>query len=362
MPTQTEPGDGERTEQTEQGEQAGRRERGADPVLSSLAALIGQDETCVDVYRLVIAEPDWGAARIARELGLPEPEVRSALDRLARLRMLDRAGGAAADVAAISPELGLAAHIRRRESEILSQQRELAAMQAYIAELGALYAAQRAGHGTQGMELLEGPGEVRAHLSEAARTARSELLAFLPGGAQSPEALEASRPLDEWSLRAGVRLRTVFLDSVRNDRSTTEYAHWLAGLGGEVRTIPSLPARMLIADRTTALLPLSPEDGRGGAVVLRTPGVIDALLALFDLVWEQAVPFGAARQPAVEGPSQQELELLRLLERGLTDEGAGRKLGLSLRTTRRMMSGICSRLGARSRFEVGVLAERAGWL
>ncbi|WP_405879923.1 helix-turn-helix transcriptional regulator [Streptomyces sp. NBC_01136] len=315
----------------------------------------------MDVYRLVIAEPGWGVTEIARGLGLTEPEVRSELDRLARLSLLHCAGGAA-DVAAISPDVGLAAHIWRRESEILGQQRELAAMQAYSAELTAVYAAQRAGHGNQGLELLEGVNEVRAHLSEVARNARSELLAFMPGGAQSPEALEASRPLDEWSLLAGVRLRTIYLDSVRNDRATTEYAHWLAELGGQIRTIPSLPLRMLIADRSTALLPLSPEDSRAGAVVLRAPGVIDALLALFDLVWEQAVPFGAGRRPAAKGPSQQELELLRLLERGLTDEVAGRKMGLSLRTTRRMMSGICSRLGARSRFEVGVLAERAGWL
>ncbi|MFJ1972093.1 TrmB family transcriptional regulator [Streptomyces sp. NPDC087903] len=315
----------------------------------------------MDVYRLVIAEPGWGATEIAQKLGLTEPETRSALDRLARLSMLYCAGGAA-DVAAISPEVGLAAHIRRREAEILGQQRELAAIEAYTAELTAVYGAQRARHGNQGMELLEGVNEVRAYLSEVVRNARGELRAFLPGGAQSPEALEASRPLDEWSLLAGVRLRTVYLDSVRNDRATTEYAHWLAELGGEIRTVPSLPLRMLIADRSTALLPLDPEDSRAGAVVLRAPGVIDALLALFDLVWEEAAPLGAVRQQSTERPSQQELELLRLLERGLTDEVAGRKLGLSLRTTRRMMSGICSRLGARSRFEVGVLAERAGWL
>ncbi|MFG2718488.1 TrmB family transcriptional regulator [Streptomyces sp. NPDC048416] len=336
------------------------REQGPGPGRASLAALLGQDETCVDVYQLVIAEPGWPADRIAGRLGLTEGEVRSALDRLTQLSMLYRAG--ACDIAAVSPEVGLAAHIRRRESEILAQQRELASVEACAAELTAVYAAQRARHGNQGMELLEGVGEVRAYLSEVARNVDGELRAFLPGGPQSPEDLAVSRPLDEWMLRAGVRLRTVYLDSLRNDRTSTEYAQWLARLGGEIRTIPSLPLRMLIADRSTALLPLDPEDSRAGAVVLRAPGVIDALLALFDFVWEQAAPFETGRQPATEGPSQQELELLRLLERGLTDEVAGRKLGLSLRTTRRMMSGICSRLGARSRFEVGVLAERAGWL
>ncbi|MEU6974487.1 MULTISPECIES: helix-turn-helix transcriptional regulator [unclassified Streptomyces] len=329
--------------------------------LSSLASLIGQDETCVDVYRLVITQPRWGIAEIAAELGAAESTVRGCLDKLAELSMLYPAKDAT-DVAPISPEVGLAAYIHRRETEIHSQQLELAAVRAATAELTAIYASQRARHGNAGLEQLEGVNEVRARLSELARHADSEILAFMPGGAQSPEALEASRPLDEQTLAAGVKLRTIYLDSVRNDRATTEYARWLSELGGEIRTTPSLPLRMLIADRSVALLPVSPEDTRAGAVILRAPGVVTALLALFEMVWESAAPLHGKQQPAADEPTQQEIELLRLLQKGHTDEVAARKLGLSLRTTRRMMSTISQRLGARSRFETGVLAERAGWL
>ncbi|MFD9032402.1 helix-turn-helix transcriptional regulator [Streptomyces sp. NPDC059567] len=328
---------------------------------SSLAALIGQDETCVDVYRLVISEPRWGLTEIAGELHVEEAAVRGCLDKLAELSMLYPTKDAT-DVAPISPEVGLAAHIHRRETEIHSQQLELAAMRAATAELTAIYASQRGRHNNVGLEQLEGVNEVRARLSELARHATTEILAFMPGGAQSPEALEASRPLDEQTLAAGVRLRTIYLDSVRNDRATTEYARWLAELGGEIRTMPSLPLRMLIADRSVALLPVSPEDTRAGAVILRAPGVVTALLALFEMVWERATPLHGRSRPVADAPSEQEIELLRLLQKGHTDEVAARKLGLSLRTTRRMMSGISHRLGARSRFETGVLAERAGWL
>ncbi|MET9434111.1 helix-turn-helix transcriptional regulator [Streptomyces sp. NPDC006551] len=332
-----------------------------DTDFSSLAALIGQDEICVDVYRLVITEPGWGLAEIAKELEVEEAAVRECLDRLAELSMLYPTKDAT-DVAPISPEVGLAAYIHRRETDIHSQQLELAAVRAATAELTAMYASQRARHGNVGLEQLEGVNEVRARLSELARHAGSEILAFMPGGAQSPEALEASRPLDEQSLSAGVKLRTIYLDSVRNCRATTEYARWLSELGGEIRTMPSLPLRMLIADRSVALLPVSPDDTRAGAVILRAPGVVTALLALFEMVWERATPLHGESRPAVDAPSEQEIELLRLLQNGHTDEVAARKLGLSLRTARRMMSAISARLGARSRFETGVLAERAGWL
>ncbi|MGW0468923.1 helix-turn-helix transcriptional regulator [Streptomyces sp. NPDC003027] len=337
------------------------RETRAGTDLSSLAALIGQDEICVDVYRLVITEPGWGLAEIAKELDVEEAAVRVCLDRLAELSMLYPTKDAT-DVAPISPEVGLAAYIHRRETEIHSQQLELATIRAATAELTAMYASQRARHGNVGLEQLEGVNEVRARLSELARHAGSEILAFMPGGAQSPEALEASRPLDEQSLSAGVKLRTIYLDSVRNCRATTEYARWLSELGGEIRTMPSLPLRMLLADRSVALLPVSPDDTRAGAVILRAPGVVTALLALFEMVWERATPLHGDSRPAVDAPSEQEIELLRLLQKGHTDEVAAKKLGLSLRTARRMMSAISARLGARSRFEAGVLAERAGWL
>ncbi|MFE7271839.1 helix-turn-helix transcriptional regulator [Streptomyces sp. NPDC057623] len=328
---------------------------------SSLATLIGQDELCIEVYRLVITQPRWGMAEIAQELRVGELKIRAALNKLAELSMLYQSEGTK-NVVAVHPDVGLASYIHRREMEIHAQQMELASVRAAAAELAGTYAVQRAQLGNMGLERLEGVNEVRARLSGLARQATSELLALMPGGAQSQEALEASRPLDEESLKAGVSLRTLYLDSVRNDRATTEYAQWLSELGGEIRTAPSLPLRMLITDRSVALLPIDPEDTRAGAVVVEAPGVLAGLLALFELLWERATPFGTQRPNESDAPTPQELALLQLVSQGHTDEVASRKLGLSLRTTRRLMAAITTKLGARSRLEVGILAARAGWV
>ncbi|WP_345060901.1 helix-turn-helix transcriptional regulator [Streptomyces rameus] len=258
--------------------------------------------------------------------------------------------------------MSFSSYIHRREMEIHAQQLELAAVRAATAELTAAYAAHQGSRGSAGLERLNGVHEVRARLTELSRRATEELLAFMPGGALSQDALDASRPLDERSLESGVRLKTVFLDSVVNDRATTEYARWLSTLGGEVRTLPVLPLRMLVADRTTAVLPIDPEDSRQGAVIVHATGVVAALLALFDMAWERAVPLDGSRAPHADAPSRQELTLLNLLAQGHTDEVAARKLGLSLRTVRRMMASVSGKLGARSRFEAGVLASRSGWL
>ncbi|MEU8971254.1 helix-turn-helix transcriptional regulator [Streptomyces monashensis] len=337
------------------------REVQPDPETSLLATLIEQDELCVEVYRLVITRPSWGVSDIARELRLPEAQIRGKLDMLAESSML-LPSGETSHMVGIAPEVGLARYIHQREQQIHAQQLELASIREAAAKLTAAHATQRAYYGNLCLERLGSVTEVRARLSEIARQATRELLAFMPGGAQSQEALDASRPLDEASLASGLTLRTVYLDSIRNDRATSTYARWLSDLGGEIRTVPALPLRLLIADRSVALVPIDPEDSRAGAVVIQTPGAVAGLLALFNLVWERATPFGTPPPSVSDTPTSQEMALLQLLAQGQTDEVASRKLGLSLRTTRRLMAAVTAKLGARSRFEAGILATRAGWL
>ncbi|MFB7056269.1 LuxR C-terminal-related transcriptional regulator [Streptomyces vinaceus] len=332
-----------------------------EPGRAHLAALLGVSDRLLDVYGSVVRRPGWGVGEIAGHLGMTEAQVRSCLDELAELSMLYPVTHSTTPVA-LNPEVGLAALLNRRDTEIQHQQAQLAAARTEVAELAAVYSSHHGYWGNRGLEQLDDLTMVRARLVELAEQAQHELLSFMPGGAQSSEALDASRPLDEKSLSAGVRIRTLYLDSVRNDRATTEYARWLAGLGGEIRTIPSLPVRMLVVDRSVALLPTDPENSRAGAVVVKAPGVLAALVHTFEAAWVQGQTLDGARPSGPGEVTAQELELLRLLELGSTDEVAARKLGVSLRTVRRMMADIMGRLGARSRFEAGLLAVRAGWM
>jgi DNA-binding CsgD family transcriptional regulator len=55
-----------------------------------------------------------------------------------------------------------------------------------------------------------------------------------------------------------------------------------------------------------------------------------------------------------------ERQLLGLLATGLTDGSVAARLGVSERTVRRSMATIMARLGARSRFQAGLIAARLG--
>ena len=115
-------------------------------------------------------------------------------------------------------------------------------------------------------------------------------------------------------------------------------------------------------DREVAILPQDPENSRLGAIQVSGPGVMAAMTALFEQIWATATPFGTERQRTEDGCTAQRREILRLLAQGLTDEVVGKRLGLGVRTVRRMMADISERLEARSRFEIGVKASERGWL
>ncbi|MDJ0386170.1 hypothetical protein [Streptomyces sp. G-G2] len=112
---------------------------------------------------------------------------------------------------------------------------------------------------------------IQSRLEHVAHGLARECLAILPGGALSEASLEASRPLDRRALSRGIEMRSVHQDSTRNDPATLAYARWLTERGGQVRTSPLLPPRLLVFDRAVAVVPIDPQNSRLGAPVYQRP-------------------------------------------------------------------------------------------
>lgn len=239
----------------------------------------------------------------------------------------------------------------------------MAASQAAVARMLAEHARPAASDaGPDGAEPLIGMDAVRDRLERFSRGARHEVLTFMPGGAHSVPALTAARANDSRLLERGIAIRTIAQDRIRNHAPTLDHAQFLTDAGAEFRTAALLPPRMILVGRRSALVPLDPVDPRKGALHVTAPGTVDSLLALFEQVWATATPLGADRAPDRKGLTEPERALLTLLARGLTDEAAATRLGVSPRTTRRMMAELMERLGASSRFEAGLKAAQNGWL
>lgn len=322
---------------------------------------LGLDADTETVYRALLRAPRRTEQQLVTETRLAPQHVRDCVSRLTELRLVRTSWQDPDRLLPISPEIGLQALVAEQEDEVLSRQRELARSRAAAQELMAEYSALYSDQKSVELERLTGVDEVRSRIEELAASAEVEIAAFCMG-AQREEALAASRPVDERAIRRGVALRGMYLDSVNNHPATRRYAQWVTTAGGEIRTLPTLPLRMVIFDRRFAVLPVDPEETAAGAVVLSGRGTLTALTTLFEQTWAMGSPFGCAREPADAGVSDSERALLRLLGEGVTDEVAARTMGVSLRTARRMMSDLMARLDARSRFQAGVRARARNWL
>nr|WP_042426794.1 helix-turn-helix transcriptional regulator [Streptacidiphilus anmyonensis] len=328
-----------------------------------MLGVLGLEPAVEAVYAALLQHPQSDLAGLLTLTRLPEAGVRAALDDLADRAFVRPSRDTPGGLRVVSPQIALDLMVRRQEEDLARRAQQLAASRAAAAEAVAAFGSLAPNTPVDGAERLVGMDAIDAKLEVLAKELRRECLSVMPGGAQSQASLDASRPLDADALGRGIAILTLYQDSVRNDPATHAYAHWLTDNGGEVRTAPLLPPRMLIFDREVAVVPVDPADTKAGALCTREPGIVASLTAVYEQAWATAVPLGAAApRDTGGGLTGTERELLALLARGMTDEAAAKRLGIGLRTVRRQMAALMERLGASSRFEAGLKAAQRGWL
>lgn len=189
------------------------------------------------------------------------------------------------------------------------------------------------------------------------------------------EFLCAANDLDTWD-RSGLRerlaermgatgptrsIRKLFSPAVLADDDGVEHLSRLAGLRPAIRICSAeLPRETIIIDRRLAILADASVAGVRTFTVVRTPGVVEGVRALFDAAWEQATPLADHLRTGVPALGPESRAILRQLAAGYKDEAAARELGLSLRTYRRRVAELMVLLGAESRFQAGARARALG--
>ncbi|WP_329024559.1 helix-turn-helix domain-containing protein [Streptomyces sp. NBC_00690] len=139
--------------------------------------------------------------------------------------------------------------------------------------------------------------------------------------------------------------------------------------GERVRVVDEVPTRLVIADRTMAMVPLTGRDSDPAALVVHGCGLLDALTCLFDAVWREAVPLrlgmgamAGCLSETAGGPDATDLEILSLLLAGMTDARVAKHLDLGLRTVQRRVKGLMELTGVTTRLQLGWHAFAKGWV
>ncbi len=319
------------------------------------------------LYRALLHNPATTESHLAANYGLDPAEVERACAGLLSFGVIKRDRFDLDRFQVPQPGAMIGQLIERRGEELLQQYQRVAQTQVVISELENLYETRELpGSEDHGVERLEDVPAVRDRIEELSFFTRDSVFAIQPGGPQTKESLEASRPLDQRSMRRGMDLRLIHEASVLDDELNRAYLRELVMGGAKVRVTHQHIDRMLIFDGKIAIVPVDPANSLRGALVVRHPGLLSGFIDLFHRAWADAAELpwqGDIEEttPTIE-ISDQDKKILELLASGCTDETSAREVGVSVRHLRRTISRLMQDLGASSRFEAGVEAARRGWL
>ncbi|WNI23887.1 helix-turn-helix transcriptional regulator [Streptomyces sp. ITFR-16] len=215
---------------------------------------------------------------------------------------------------------------------------------------------------THAITVLEGLQTINATLDTATAQCTKEILTIQPGGVRNLDVLTQSLERVEGPLSRGVRLRTLYQHTARHGAGVFAYLERLHTGSVEIRTLEELIDRMIIFDRTVAVIPARRD--RQVALELRHPGLVDYLVSVFDQFWQLATPLSdeTPYTPPNDGVTGIQRSIAKLLIEGYVDEAIARRLGMNVRTCRAHVAKLSAALGSNSRAQLGYLIARSGIL
>lgn len=315
------------------------------------------------VYRFFLRHPNKVLPFVASELKLDRDTVEAAVEQLTELGMLDVSEGHR--VMVTDPAVGIERLIEQRLNVLNEEIRRTLVARSAIASFQEDQQQGEQANPTLNIERVEGVERVRQRIDDLAFFSYQETLCLQPAGPLAKGAIEAARPLDIRSLRRGIILRSVYQADTLKDEPMSTYLRDIGSLGADIRiTDDGGLDRLLIYDRKVAVVPLDPQESARGALLVREPGLVSQMVAHFYKVWESAaeMAYYTDMLTARPWPCELEQEVLRALISTDKDEAAARQMGVSVRTFRRYVADLMTRLGASNRFHAALLAKEYKWI
>ncbi|MFE2417378.1 helix-turn-helix transcriptional regulator [Streptomyces hokutonensis] len=319
---------------------------------------IGLDEAHESAYRALVSVGAADVPDLARRLTIGEYDTERALRRLELHGLAAQSTARPGRWVAAPPGVALGALLTQQRHEL--EKAELAA--ALLAEEYRAAAAKTAVHDL--VEVVTGAAAVTRRFLQLQLGASDEVCALVTGNPVAVTGME--NDAEEQAAGRGVHYRVVIERAVLDlPDGRTELAAAL-GRGEQVRVVDKVPTKLVVADRTLALVPLTSHSAEPAALVVHASGLLELLCGLFESVWRDAHPLrlgesGTAEQEP-DGPDGTDLEVLSLLLAGLTDASVAKQLDLGLRTVQRRVKRLMELTGTTTRLQLGWHAYERGWV
>lgn len=321
-------------------------------------AVLDIDEAEERAYRWLLTHPGATVQEVGEALRLSSRKTQRLLDAIEAKGLATYSPQRPRRYVPASPHVAIEALAVRREEEL--QRARLLGR-----ELQELVSAQRGGEQEPIVEIVTSHEAERQINEQIDRVAQHEVVSLvrLPLLISRLDQPNEQRQRTQREAQArGVRYRSIVdaeiltlpgaVKSIRSDMKA----------GENVRVLPELPFKMALADHRAAFIPLNLENAGTPSLLVRSSALIDALHALFELLWERAAPIAFTRGGTLElGKPDAQLrqdahELVTLMAAGLQDKAIAHELGISASTLNRRIVETMKVLEARTRFQLGWLA------
>lgn len=237
------------------------------------------------VYVTLLGRPEFRAAEVAEQAGVPRPKVYEALSSLEAKGLCVALAGSVALYGAIAPEEALPSLQRRLEEEqtrAVQKQRERVTQ--LVHELGPLHEAGRGENGAlRYIDVLTERGRITQVANDLLNSAQNFIYIF----EREPFAQDL-RTLGAYEKQAagrGVEVRCIM------EANLQERASDLREAGIIVRIAPELPMKLIVIDDSAAICALrDPITGKQSLTSIRIahPDFARAMRLLFETVWPTA--------------------------------------------------------------------------
>lgn len=314
--------------------------------------VLGISDEEQDVYRWLLSRPGLTLSEIAAGLSLTVQKVRCLIDSIGSKGLITQSPERPRRYIALAPDIALKALSFRRHEE-------LQRAEAFISELQAVAEAKRQANPERMVELITNREAERQILGQMHSAAVEEIVALvrLPMLITHPSRSEPHKLQKEAQIR-GVRYRSINDSGFLNAPGMLGILRRDMENGEEARFYPTLPFKMLMADRRVALVPLDPHQPGSPVLLLRASALLDALYVLFEVLWERSLPLSFSRDDLKIGTSDCSIpemsdELITLMAAGLNDKKISAELGISQSTLKRRIKEAMQLFNVRTRFQLG---------
>jgi predicted transcriptional regulator len=305
---------------------------------------VGVEPLDEEAYRALLAASECEIPELAKLLDRDEREVAATVDRLEALGLLTTTSDHPVRLLPTRPDVAVDALVAVRRAELDRVRAEARVLQSELR-------AQEQHRPENLVEVIVGQDAIAARFAQLLNGTREQLLVLdRPPYASRPG---ESDPRVRGLLSDGVVVQGIYSPDSLNRPGGVDEAYSAADAGETSRVHPQVPMKLAVFDRRIALLPLSVDQLVDSALVVHPCALLDALIEMFTLLWDQAVPV----VPAIKGDPT-DARLMTLLAAGFKDDAIARQLGLSSRTVGRRVAELMETLGARTRFQAGIHAQR----